>query len=124
MPSEGSTLSNLDPQAGGAATSESQADVDYLVIGIRLQGELPPDTDPEPVRRALHDLGARFSFEVGINCSPEVRLLTPDDPDTVIEYAHLDVGLTLVYHDVLGTVDARTQVERRLARVKAVRDAN
>ncbi len=89
-----------------------------------MQGELPPETDPEPVRRALHELAARLSIEAGMNCSPEVRLLTPDHPDTVIEYAHLDVGLTLAYHDVLGAVNARTQVERKLARVKAVRDAN
>jgi hypothetical protein len=120
----GSKLNSLDTHARGTVTSESPTDVDYLVIEIRLQGELLPGTDPEPVRRALQDLAARLSLEAGMHCSPDVQLLTPDDPDSVIEYAHLDVGLTLAYHDVLGTMDARTQVERMLSRVRAVRDAN
>ncbi len=93
---------------------------DYLVVELHLAGELPPETAPEPVRMALYDLAARLCAELGVSCSPEVWLLTPDDPDSVIDHAHLAATLTVVHHDVLGRVPARSQAERMLARVRMI----
>jgi hypothetical protein len=101
---------------------DDQERADYLVIEVRLQAELPPETPPEPVRRELQVLAARLTEEANLCGAPEVRLLTPDDPDSVIEYAHLYVLLRLVYHDVLGHEDVRSQVAGKLAQIRAVRD--
>jgi hypothetical protein len=98
----------------------AEGDCDHVALEMHFNCDLPPDTDSGPVEHDLQQLAARVAVAFGGTfCRPEVQLLTPDDPDSVIERAHLCVKLDVLHFDVIGMRGVYERLMDQLSRTGA-----